>query len=680
MNKKLKALVGSALAIAMSASIAAGGTFALFTDKAEVNVAITAGKVDVDANISALRLYSMDRYMGDDAVVFENLGTATLTNKTLTLTNITPGDKVEFDIDVTSMSNVKTKMRTSIIDMSADDSLMKGLKIVVDGEELDIVGSAAISSWKTVDPTAGLDEEDKKMTVSIELPAEAGNEYQEKVANLTISLEAVQWNAEVTDPIPGATNVATADALTNALANDSVKVINVMGTIDGDTEILPWDGYDVYTAEYAIKNKDLLDGGEIVLDGAKYMGVMIGDTAKISNTTLSGKNSKSVAYVESATKELTMENVTINAENSNGLWIESTAPGVVLDNVTINQSGIGAGVNSWHESAIEVGVNSNLTINSGYYKSSKYALYALDNASQHTVVTINGGTFVGEIVCGIGNEIIINGGTFSENPALVNGVKINGAVVANEDGTYTVYDSMKTALTLQKKDVVIELSEDTVLDVDARELEGYGGGIIETITINGNGKTLNFNHLNNDWNDVSTNGAKLIINNANITNSGKNNGPWNRHDINFSCEVELNNVTSDKALAFKAGAKLNNVTINDANTSDTYAIWIQPNGQTIEINGLTIDMLACTDGRGIKIDEQYVDAPQKVTLKITDAIFKTEEKSAILVKSMAGADIILSNVDISGVAADSTNAVWVDDASSAYFDLVTVTGATKVQE
>ena len=91
-------------------------------------------------------------------------------------------------------------------------------------------------------------------------------------------------------------------------------------------------------------------------------------------------------------------------------------------------------------------------------------------------------------------------------------------------------------------------------------------------------------------------------------------------------------------------------------------------------------MLACTDGRGIKIDEQYVDAPQKVTLKITDATFKTEEKSAILVKSMAGADIILSNVDISGVAADSTNAVWVDDASSAYFDLVTVTGATKVQE
>ena len=680
MNKKVKALIGSALAIAMSTSIAAGGTFALFTDKAEVNVAITAGKVDVDANISALRLYSMDRYMGDDAVVFENLGTATLTNKTLTLTNITPGDKVEFDIDVTSMSNVKTKMRTSIIDMSADDSLMKGLKIVVDGEELDIVGSAAISSWKTVDPTAGLDEEDKKMTVSIELPAEAGNEYQEKVANLTISLEAVQWNAEVTDPIPGATNVATAEALTNALANDSVKVINVMGTIDGDTEILPWDGYDVYTAEYAIKNKDLLDGGEIVLDGAKYMGVMISDTAKISNTTLSGKNSKSVAYVESATKELAMENVTINAENSNGLWIEGTAPGVVLDNVTINQSGIGAGVNSWHESAIEVGVNSNLTINSGYYKSSKYALYALDNASQHTVVTINGGTFVGEIVCGIGNEIIINGGTFSVNPALVNGVKINGAVVANEDGTYTVYDSMKTALTLQKKDVVIELSEDTVLDVNARELEGYGGGIIETITINGNGKTLNFNQLNNDWNDVSTNGAKLIINNANITNSGYNNGPWNRHDINFACDVELNNVTSDKALAFKAGAKLNNVTINDANTSDTYAIWIQPNGQTIEINGLTIDMLACTDGRGIKIDEQYVSAPQKVTLKITDATFKTEEKSAILVKSKAGADIVLTNVDISGVAADSTNAVWVDDASSAYFDLVTVTGATKVQE
>ena len=139
-------------------------------------------------------------------------------------------------------------------------------------------------------------------------------------------------------------------------------------------------------------------------------------------------------------------------------------------------------------------------------------------------------------------------------------------------------------------------------------------------------------------------------------------------------------MVSDKALAFKAGAKLNNVTINDANTSDTYAIWIQPNGQTVDIDGLVIDMIACSDGRGIKIDEQYVSDPQQVTLNVKNATFKTEEKAAILVKSVAGAEINLENVDITGVAADPINHVWVDEASKAYADLVTVNGGNKIVE
>jgi len=91
-------------------------------------------------------------------------------------------------------------------------------------------------------------------------------------------------------------------------------------------------------------------------------------------------------------------------------------------------------------------------------------------------------------------------------------------------------------------------------------------------------------------------------------------------------------------------------------------------------------VLDFTDGRGIKIDEQYVDAPAKVTLNISNTTFKTEEKSAIIVKSKAGADIALSNVNIEGVAADSANAVWVDEASEQYAEYVNVTGGTKVVE
>ena len=207
-----------------------------------------------------------------------------------------------------------------------------------------------------------------------------------------------------------------------------------------------------------------------------------------------------------------------------------------------------------------------------------------------------------------------------------------------------------------------------------------GGEKTDYIMINGNGHTITFNQTDSDWNNIVTNGAKLIISNAKITNSGHNDGPWNRHDLNFACEVELNNVVSDKALALKAGATLNNVTINDANTEDTYAIWIQPNGQTVTLNGCTIDMLDCTDGRGIKIDEPYISDPAKVTLNVSNTTFKTEEKSAILVKSAAGADVNLSNVTITEVAADSVNHVWVDEASASYADLVVVTGGDKKLE
>ncbi len=242
-------------------------------------------------------------------------------------------------------------------------------------------------------------------------------------------------------------------------------------------------------------------------------------------------------------------------------------------------------------------------------------------------------------------------------------------------------ESLKDALQSDDKIIVVNLTEDATYDVAAWANEAMGGNKTEMIVINGNGHTLTFNQTNSDWNNIVSNGAKLVINNAHITSSGYNDGPWNRHDLNFACEVELNNVTSDKALAFKSGATLNHVVINDANTSDTYAIWIQPNGQTVTLNNVLIDMMDCTDGRGIKIDEQYVGADAKhVTLNVSNTTFKTEEKSAILVKSIAGATINLDNVDIRGVKGDPLNAVWIDEDGAAYADLVTVTGGTKVVE
>lgn len=241
---------------------------------------------------------------------------------------------------------------------------------------------------------------------------------------------------------------------------------------------------------------------------------------------------------------------------------------------------------------------------------------------------------------------------------------------------------LKAALTADVENISVYLTANVTYDVAAWENNAMGGASTKSIVIEGNGKTITFNQTNSDWNNIVTNGATLTINNATVTNSGYNDGPWNRHDLNFGCDVVLNNVTSDKAMAFKAGAALTDVTINDANTSDTYAIWIQPKGQTVTLDGCTIDMIACSDGRGIKIDNQYLDAASeaKVTLNVSNTVFKTEEKSAILVKSTKGADITLSNVDITAVAADSTNPVWVDGDAASYASLVNVTGGSVIVE
>ena len=260
----------------------------------------------------------------------------------------------------------------------------------------------------------------------------------------------------------------------------------------------------------------------------------------------------------------------------------------------------------------------------------------------------------------------------------------NGGIDYGATEKVSSSEAFEEAVTANKEHIVIDLNEDVTYDVNAWNNEAMGGTKTDTITINGNGHTITFNNLNSDWNNITTGetGAKLNIINAHLTTSGYNDGPWNRHDLNFACDVSLVDVTTDKAIALKAGATLKNVTITDANTSDTYAIWIQPKGQTVSLEDVVIDMLDCSDGRGIKIDEQYLSEEEKgkVTLNVTDTVFKTEEKSAILVKSSKGADITLENVDITEAAADTTNPVWVDAASSAYADLVTVTGGTKIIE
>ena len=276
-----------------------------------------------------------------------------------------------------------------------------------------------------------------------------------------------------------------------------------------------------------------------------------------------------------------------------------------------------------------------------------------------------------------------------ENVSIVK--KLAEGVETDGQGNYTVAETSdngireaaQAAAESNEPDPVIAVTGDVTLDVEAWANLPIGTEVNNTITIDLQGNTLDFNQENSDWNNVVSGGAKLIIKNGKITNSGYNNGPWNRHDINFACDVELEYIYSDKAIAFKANGSMKNVTIEDNRSSEDYAVWISPRveGQTVTIDGCKFIMNGSANDRGITINPQYLNAEdiKTVTLSVSNSVFKTGKKSAVYLKSPATITWGEGN-DISGVAADSVNPVWCADDASQYFSQISGTGFTLYQE
>ena len=239
---------------------------------------------------------------------------------------------------------------------------------------------------------------------------------------------------------------------------------------------------------------------------------------------------------------------------------------------------------------------------------------------------------------------------------------------------------LASALTSDAAQIAVTLVEDIDLSIASlgQQTGGsgeykLGGENTESILID-----LDNHKLNLTTTDMSAIGAKnddavFTIKNGTMTSSSTS-GTWNIYDLTFAnCNYEIENVVFEKSIAFtndNRTARLDNVTINEQN-GDYYAMWISAVGQNITIDGLTLS----STGRGIKIDEEYVNNPAKVTLNISNSKFTTVSKAAIMVDSKEGAEINVTNVDIANVAADPVFTVWVDEDAKDYADKVTVNGA-----
>lgn len=219
---KKKVLLSSIITIALCLSLIAGSTFALFTHSQVSNIAVTAGKVNIIATLEdAVTVYSANKLTSGttdnaylkDAVwgdyehvaqsgnTFANGGSVTVSTSQLTIDKMTPGDRVDCNVNIANSSNVAIAYRYVIKVEEPINELAKAMVIcVMEGDvvEQELVGEFGTytSDWVSVPVTNGEpDFEIPEKTISILLPIYAGNDCQDKTVNYTITVEAVQGNA-----------------------------------------------------------------------------------------------------------------------------------------------------------------------------------------------------------------------------------------------------------------------------------------------------------------------------------------------------------------------------------------------------------------------------------------------------------------------------------------------------
>lgn len=648
MSKLGKSVLLSSLAILAFGGIAAGTTYALFTDKQETNVTVTAGKVSLKATLSDPELYSPKEIDKDGTIIdatnaasktaFASKGTVSVEGNDVSLTNVAPGDKVTFKLSLKNESTIDTKFSVST---EVEDGFADYIKTSFEGCD--------DGYWYSLATGTQPDE----MTFTIEIPTTVTQEQFNGTAKVKLVVNAVQANAKVYKA------VKTEAALQEALSHG------------GDVEIKLEDDLDI-TKTLKVEN------------GTNATIELGGHT--ITNTTDIWKDSENNWSLISVRGKSTL---TINDLTGKGGLVAKENDCYAVDvfdetaKVIIN-----AGIFAGNRHAVFVS-DGTAEINGGYFfvrqkypdatKADEFVLNCLDASREKGTakIVVTGGEFV--------NFDPSDNWAEGENTNFLASGLESGFELDGDMKIFKVFASAESALTKNEGTITLDMAEDMMFN-----LNGYtkfiGGEDTKNIVINGNGHTLIFNCENSDCSNIMTSDTfeKLTINDAKVTGYGisTTNSTWNERGLVFTSNVELNNVTSDRLLAFKDGKKsiLNDVTINETDApSDTYAMWLST-GADVEIDGLVINSVNKNSGafnRGIKIDDQYSNSDNKMPadtvtkLSIKNARFKTQKYSAIDVASTRKTVINLENVDISKTA-DKDNAVSVNGDIS----LVTINGGT----
>ena len=578
---KKKALISSILTIALCLSLIAGSTFALFTHVTDFNIAVTSGNVEILATAKISAVYSAkgttgeadDKYLvdkdgynythGDPLNKFSNGGTATIESGVLKIARITPGDRVDFNINVENKSTVTIAYRYKIT--ANDPSLATGMVVTVDGKSYEALKSYT-SAWFIAEAPDGTPNPIDPKPVSVELPVYAGNEYESKSVEYTVVVEAVQSNAVVKNEAQ-VTVYPTMNAVKDSVANDGEVVLVGNGDLDMDGMAL---------------NGSVFNNGNVtVSDGAI--------------------NVEAVGFQNNGNATLT--DIVMNAGSTVDYGVIGSAGSTtVLNNTDIKSGGGAVGAVNGAQVTFNGG---NVEVDSKS-TSGRYLFYA---AGEGTVIIINEGNFdfnktqnqKRAYICAMaGSTVYVTGGTFGKAStrsgytagiltyADENGVLETGKVIITGgtfgfDPTTWVADGYK-AMKVGDQWMVVDEAVDAIVS-DSNSLDsaiaggadtimlGSGNYIIpdsaqgKNLTIIGNGDSVVATQDDGSYEgcDYSLDGSTVTFENITINTTSKNYTGYARLNATYK------NCTINGTYTLYGNSVFENCTFNVS--GDKYNLW-----------------------------------------------------------------------------------------------------------
>ena len=620
---KKKVLLSSIATIALCLCLIAGSTFALFTSKSENNIAVTAAKVEMTADITNWTLASVrpatvaevraaadggditiieDEFGGQyvyadrEDGTFANGGTADFKDAVLTLDRITPGDKVSFDVVGANTSDVTIQYRY-VIECMEGKELMSGLLISVEGITYEFLGSYT-SAWATLTPGTDI----TPVPVVIEFPVTAGNEFQELSTSIKVTVEAVQGNADVEGSKPV---IEFLDGISVDLSGRSLPinagVINT-GELELSNGSIAVDEVGFENFGYVTLNNMVIDGGTPgkVAYGYSVLGKGEDSVTVLNDVTINSANG-GIGATDGAEVTINGGSVDVSSKNTSGRYnVYAVGEGTL---VTINEGNF-----SFAQSA-------------GWNQKRSY-IYAAEGAT----VIVNGGTFgkasthkdYKDVPIKGNGTVLVRGGTFGFDPTkwVDEGYKAfkNGTtwyvVPENVDEVVIVTNAaeLQNALNNATGDYVIYVNGDINGDVTAVQKADV------KVTVNGNGHKF-VGALIVDGESSRFETAGLTIKNFNF---------------------ESDSLTADAYINLGDGTTgtryTNNVTVQDCTFSysgagDKVAVKSYTGGdQNLTLDGLNVNagmhsMLQVTNvEKGLKITNCKVNAKNGINLNNTPAL------------------------------------------------------------